>query len=103
MTFTTWLAILGFIALAVQAHIDKEAIMAGVAEVAAAVDAARVEIEADKVAIIAEIERLGLPDEDTSALVAKVEALGSILDDVPGVTPVPPPDPEPSPEPTPEP
>lgn len=64
--------------------------MAGIAEVTAAVDQAILDIAADKAAIIAEIQRLGLPDEDTSALVTKVQGLGTILDDVPGVTPAPP-------------
>lgn len=77
--------------------------MAGVAEVTAAVDAARAEIEADKLAIIAEIQRLGLPDEDLAPVLEKIGALGSVLDDVPGVTPVPPPDEEPDPEPEPSP
>lgn len=90
MEFIHLLVIAGILILAGQAEANRRAIMAGVAEVAAAVDAARAEIEADKAAIIAEIQRLGLPDVDTSELVAKVAGLGQILDDVPGVTPVPP-------------
>lgn len=72
--------------------------MATLAELEAAIDAARAELEEDKVAILAEIARLGLPDADVAPLIAKVEAFGTVLDDVPGVTP-----PEPSPEPEPEP
>lgn len=89
-----FLAALAF-ALAWWIYWNKEKIMAGIAEVAAAVDAARAEIEADKAAIIAEIQRLGLPDVDTADLVAKIAELGAVLDDVPGVTP---PAPEPEPE-----
>lgn len=72
--------------------------MAGVADVVAAVEAARAEIEADKAAIIAEIQRLGLPDEDLAPVLDSIAALGTVLDDVPGVTP-PAPEPEPEPEP----
>lgn len=63
--------------------------MATLAELEAAIDAARAEIEADKVAILAEIARLGLPDVDVAPLIAKVESFGTVLDDVPGVTPPP--------------
>lgn len=77
--------------------------MATLAELEAAIDAARAELEEDKVAILAEIARLGLPDADVAPLIAKVEAFGTVLDDVPGVTPPPAPEPTPEPEPAPEP
>lgn len=77
------------IAFAVAAFIGWRKIMAGVQEVTDAVAAARVEIEADKAAIIAEIQRLGLPDEDLAPVLAAVAELGTVLDDVPGVTPAP--------------
>lgn len=89
------------IAFAVAALYQLRRIMAGVQEVTDAVAAARVEIEADKAAIIAEIQRLGLPDEDLAPVLAAVAELGTVLDDVPGVTPAPAPEPEPEPAPEP--
>lgn len=89
-TFIAWLILVGIIALVGQAEINRRTIMATLAELEAAIDAARTELEADKQAILAEIARLGLPDVDVAPLVAKVEAFGTVLDDVPGVTPVPP-------------
>lgn len=77
--------------------------MGQIDDLRAAVDAARTEIEADKQAIIAEIQRLGLPDQDVSDILEKVGALGTVLDDVPGVTPLPAPEPTPEPAPEPEP
>jgi hypothetical protein len=87
---TNWLIVAGVVALAIQAYDNRRRIMANVDDAIAAVDAARSEIEADKVAIIAEIQRLGLPDADLQPLIDKVQQLGSVLDDVPGVTPLPP-------------
>ena len=64
--------------------------MGQVEDLQAAINAARAEIEADKLAIITEIQRLGLPDQDLSGVLTSISELGSVLDDVPGVTPVPP-------------
>lgn len=86
----------------------KEVLMANVADVLAAVQAARTEIDADKAEIIAEIQRLGLPDEDLQPIIDAVNELGGVLDDVPGVldgdvVPDPEPEPDPLPDPLPEP
>lgn len=87
----------------------KEEIMGQLEDLQAAVAAARAELEADKAAILTEIARLGLPDADLTGVIAAVNEFGTVLDDVPGVTPmpvpepVPVPEPEPIPEPEPEP
>lgn len=81
------LTFIAVLAVIVQAETSRRNIMAKVEEVLAAVAAARAEIEADKQAILAEIARLGLPDEDLAPVLEAVAALGTVLDDVPGVTP----------------
>lgn len=63
--------------------------MSQIDDLRAAVAAARTEMEEDKQAILAEIARLGLPDEDVSDLITAVGEFGTALDDVPGVTPPP--------------
>lgn len=60
--------------------------MAQVELIIAKLDEARAAIEADKAEIIAEIQRLGLPDEDIQPVLDKIATFGSILDDVPGVS-----------------
>lgn len=93
-----WVVAVGLL-LAVQAHLNRKSIMSQIDDLRAAVAAARTEMEEDKQAILAEIARLGLPDEDVSDLIAAVGEFGTALDDVPGVTPAPPV--EPPVEPTP--
>lgn len=67
-------------------------LMSQVSELLEAVQAARNELEADKQAILTELARLGLPDEDLQPVKDAIAAFGSALDDVPGVTPPAPPE-----------